>query len=152
MADDIKFIDAETHYSGGSNKYKISFRDIIFNIMQQIGRNANVEFRGGYWEEKPHPNPNVNMTVKVYVPDSREVYSNQVEFLYDLLYNHFDKPTLKKLEDIEKEKGELKEYSDQSEKIEYRTKRQRLNRKLFREISIFLAKENYFETSGIVDY
>lgn len=152
MAEDTVFIDAETHYSGGNYKDKIQFRDIVLSFVQQIGRNANCEFRGGYWEEKPHPNPNFNGVIKIYIPDSREVYSNSVEYLYDILYPHFDKKTLEILEKIEKEKAELKEYKDDQEKIEYRTQRQRLNRKLFREICSFLQRENYFEISGIIDY
>lgn len=152
MADDIKFIDAETNYSGGNFKDKLSFRDIALNTMQQIGRNANCEMKGGYWQEQPHPNPAVNATIKIYIPDTREVYSNEVEYFYDIMYIHFDKKTLETLQAIEEEKQKLKETSnieDIQDRISYRTKRMRLNRKLFREMCCFLGREKYFEVGHI---
>lgn len=85
---DVDFIDAEAR-SGG--KEKITFREIVLSHLKRIGTFASVEFRGGFWEHKPNPDVQRNDTIDVYIYDTREIYSNAVEYLYDILYPHFDK-------------------------------------------------------------
>lgn len=76
------FEDAES-YSFNNLKDKITFRDIILQHLRRISQFASVEFRGGYWEIKETPIStggfSATITNKIYIPDTREVYSNAVE-------------------------------------------------------------------------
>lgn len=172
--DEIKFEDADA-YSVGYNKDKITFRDIILQHVRKITTLASVEFRGGYWEVRPNPNPMSNVDVRIYIPDSREVYSNAIEVLADLLTPYFDnemKEAEKKAieedtkafenntiskqperEDKNPEESEQYErrFGDIENRISYRSQRVKINRRLFRAISCFLYRKRYLELGEIED-
>ena len=163
---DVGFIDAESQPSG---KEKITFREIVLNHLKKIGTFMSVEMRGGYWEEKPHPNPNLNITLKTYIIDTREVFSNSIGYFYELLYPHFDKKMKddgdkleKELEKLYKDKTVIKEqeredknieegktedrkFEDIRDRVSYRTKKAEIHRKLFRALSCFMKRIDYFK-------
>lgn len=105
MQDTEQFIDAES-YSGGKQE-KLTFREIVLQQLKTIGTNANQEFRGGYWNTTEIPMSiggcGTTKTIKHYVPDSREVYSNSIEYLFDLIYPHADKSLIKVGEQVEED-------------------------------------------------
>jgi len=169
-----QFVDAES-YSMNFNKDQLSFKFIVLQHLQRIGQYASVEFRGGFWEEKPHPNIQVNSTIQVYVPDTREVYSNAVEYLADILYPYFDKDMKKSEEEAQKElqkafenntiviekdredkniqEGKIVDriFKKQEDKVFYRSERVKINRKLFRNLCSLLYRKKYLELGKIED-
>lgn len=148
---EFHFEDAETFR--GNYDDKISFKIIVLNQLQKISLNSNVEFRGGYWQQKAIPmQGGVTKITEEYIPDTREVYSNSIEYLHDILFPHFQKN--KKMMAASKEyhdkiNGMLKEFMkdgkfDDEEKVIYRQERIRLCRDLFISLNIFLEEKNYF--------
>lgn len=149
--DEFQFEDAET-YRGGYDD-KISFKMIVLMQLKKIGQNANCEFRGGYWQEKAVPLPNGQMKItEEYIPDTREIYSNSIEYLHDILRPHF-KMNKKVRVASDKAKEELKKLMEQymkdgkfteQEKLEFRDKRIVICRELFVALNGFLEDVNYF--------
>ena len=173
MADELQFQDADS-YSTNYNK-NLTFKDIVLQHIKKIGSYASVEFRGGYWEirETPIVSGNVGGVVKskVYVPDTREVYSNSVEYLADILYPHFDKEMIDKeiklreelskiyqdktvlIEGTRTEQDDLdsRKFSKIEDKILYRDQRVLINRRLFRDLCSFLYRIKYLEIGNLTD-
>lgn len=169
---DTQFEDAE-NYSMNFGKDKLQFKDIIFQHLHKISQFASVEFRGGYWEEKAvSVGGGQTITNRIYVPDTREVYSNAVECFADMLYPHFDKKMKeaeeKAQEDIDKAfkdnsvvveetrtdetPEEAKRYfKDVQQRRSYRDMKLDINRKLFRELCCFLYRKKYLELGSIED-
>jgi len=92
---------------------------------------------------------------KTYVPDSRAVYQNSLDCLYDLTYPYFDTEMTKfsiswdkdwSLTENELEKA--KEETPKNFKIKYWELRILHYRKLFRALSCFLKRENYFKSKS----
>jgi len=173
MAEQTQFIDAD-NYQGGGKFDKVQFRDIALRQLQRISLNANCEFRGGYWETKEVPTGNgQTLTQRIYIPDTREVYSNSVMHLLNMIYPHADKELLSAFEKIEVQIKEAynkftnePERTDQSEKqaeeyerqfsnVEQRTsfrgRKRELLEQLFREICCFLKRIDYFEGQTFED-
>ena len=133
----------------------------------------SVEMRGGYWEEKPHPNPNLNITLKTYIIDTREVFSNSIAYLYEILYPHFDKKMKDEGEKLEKEletlyknktvtkekeredknieegKIEDRKFEDIKDRVSYRTKKADIHRKILRALSCFLKRKDYLKGKDV---
>ena len=161
MNEEVQFIDAEAR--GGANNEKITFKDIVLSHLKKVGVFASVEMRGGFWEHKSHPNPNINETIDTYIPDSREVYSNAVEFLFDLLYAHFDKKMMEaaevfggELDSVYKENTkvvgsskdsgfEFRKFKDGETKVVYRKERLKICRRMFRALCCFLKRKDYLK-------
>lgn len=137
--EDIKFIDAEAYLPQNQG---LTFKDIVLQHFKKIGNLASVEWRGGYYNEKTQVVSNAILTTKEYVPDTREEYSNAVDYLADILLPHFDIEMKDKEEDHNKELEKALEANDKL----YREKKVLLKRKLFRELSSFLQRAKYFET------
>jgi len=173
MTEENKFEDAEG-FSFNYNKNSISFKDIILLHLKKIGEYASVEFRGGYWEKKTRIVSGQILEERIYVPDSREIYSNAVEYLYDMLYPYFDEEMSKAGEKAEKETKEA--FNDNTVEVEperedqnpnearkyrifdnvqdrksFRSERRITNRKLFRELCRFLFRKKYLEMGTIED-
>ncbi len=135
---ELKFIDAEAFLP---EQQGLSFKEIVLNHFKKIGQLASVEFKGGYYNEKTQVINNTILTTKEYIPDTREEYSNAVDYLSDLLFPHYDdeiknfeKEHYKKLNSLDKKNNN------------YREKKLQLKRQLFRELSNFLKRVRYFET------
>jgi hypothetical protein len=141
----------------------LRFKDIVLQHLKKIGTLASVELRGGYWEEKPVVSGGGIITTKTYVPDSREIYSNAVEYFADILYPHFDK----EMKEVEEEAEALIEesykhnttadskgdriFSSMDNKAIFRERRVLINRKLFRELCSFLYRRKYLELGTVED-
>lgn len=169
-----QYEDAES-YSQNYMKDKITFRDIILQHLKKISQYASVEFRGGYWEIKPSPKPSSNIEYKIYIPDTREVYSNAVECFADMLCPYFDQEmkdaeqqaiieekeiyknnTITKQPDREDQNPEEatkyeRIFKDVGDRISYRAERVKINRKLFRALCSFLYRKKYLELGSIED-
>lgn len=173
-----KYVDAESYQGGSYGKDELSFRIIILQHLKRISQLAAVEFRGGYWEikETPISMGSAAYTIKnrVYIPDSREVYSNAVECFADMLAPYFDEQMQKAEEkarkDIEKayldktsvveqekegdEEVEIqpkREFRSTNEKISFRSQKRQINRDLFRALCSFLYRKKYLELGVIED-
>lgn len=146
MSDDISFIDAES-YSTGFND-KVSFRLIVLEHIKRLAVIGSKELRGGYWTKTIVQVGPGAQVIEKYVPDTREEYSNAVNFLYDVLYPHFDEKMIeddKSFEEWEIEESlKLKEiYNDKDEfKTNYVLK---VKRKQFRILNEFLFRRSYLE-------
>ncbi|MBN1385384.1 hypothetical protein JW968_00210 [Candidatus Woesearchaeota archaeon] len=158
--DDVKFIDAES-YQGRADE-KLTFKMIVLEHLRKIGGYSSCEFLGGYWQERPDPRPNSNAIIKIYIPDSREVYSNSVEYLYDILYPHFDEEMKKigqeaekMLEDAYNENTDIidgeRRFKNVDVRITFRDVKRQISRELFRELSCFLYRQKYMEGKSFID-
>ena len=169
-----QFEDADS-YNLNYMKDKITFRDIILQHLKRISQFASVEFRGGYWEVKPHPNPSRNIDYKIYISDTREIYSNSVECLADMLAPYFDEEmrkaeqkAIKEDEEVFKDNTIIKQperedqnpeeakkyerkFKDVLDRVSYRGERVKINRRLFRALCSFLYRKKYLELGSIED-
>jgi len=176
MGDDVRFEDAES-YSFNYDKDKLTFRDIVLQHLRKITQLASVEFRGGYWEVRETPvfSGGATLTIKnrVYVPDTRECYSNAVEVLADLLAPYFDEEMRKAEEEAvkalekalksstvlveptrvdefgESEKGRV--FRNEAGKVLFRDERVKVCRRLFRALCSFLYRKKYLDMGVIED-
>jgi hypothetical protein len=147
MDDNVKFMDAES-YSGGQNK-DITFKQIVLQHVNAISGYASKEMRGSYYEDKVAKGGFVQ---HVYVPDTRDVYSNSVNYLADILFPHFDKEmreaerfTIAEFDRELKKIRELKDVSDDTKTQEYSQMNFRNKRKLFRHLCSFLHRIKYLD-------
>jgi hypothetical protein len=172
--DEQKFEDAEG-YSYNFNKDKLTFKDLILQHLKKITTLASVEFRGGYWEERHINTSHATNTIRTYIPDTRECYSNAVECFADMLFPYFDKE-MKEAEDKckkridkafvensvtveperedeteEEEKKGYRRFKETRDKISFRSEKRRYNRKLFRALCSFLYRKKYLELGSIED-
>lgn len=160
--EEIKFIDAEDITA--SYDKSITFKDIVLRHLQKISTFASVEFRGGYWEERPFVSGGMSGSYKTYVPDTREVYSNAVEYLADILYPHFDEQMINEEKELTKikeqafDKYSRKVDSDSNKQFDSTTLRRfyreaclSANKKLFRSLCSFLYRKRYLELGVLED-
>jgi len=144
----------------------ISYKDIVLQQYRQITLFSNVEFRGGFYntfvnsrgEEKTQ-----------YIPDSREIYSNAVYALAQLLINKFDGKMQQAYEEYEEMKEANKKwfidistpkeeiilgerfYEETTDKINfetYKTKMLEIHQYLYTQLSLLLSRLNYLEFGG----
>jgi len=163
---ETKFIDAD-EFSGSGKNDSLTFKDIVLQHLKKIGTYMSVEFRGGYWEEREVFSGQISNVIRTYVPDTREVFSNSVDYLHDILYPYFDDIMKQKSEDAnrrlkkafedntiikEKDREDTGDEKDKysvgmtlQNRITYRTERVSINRILFRELSCFLHRARYLE-------
>lgn len=158
MADDIQILDAEMQGSG--NRDGLSFQQIVLEYLRKIGHLSSVELRGGYIQE--------TATSKTYVPDSREVLSNAIRHLDNLLFAHYTKDMKKESERItttlkerekyysveveDSEKKKVRRFSTNESRTCYHIERVELYLELFREICIFLKEANYLAVGTEEDW
>ena len=160
---ETNFEDAEQSQFG--NNDNLTFKDIVLQHLKKITIFASVEMRGGFWQETPHPNPSTNAVLKVWTPDSREVYSNAVECLSDMLSPYFDEVMTKAEDKIIKEitksyerntinitgsktKSEFKKLSDG---VNFKIETSLYNKQLFRDLNKFLYRKKYLELGSVND-
>jgi len=159
--EEIQFIDADSYQ--GRDQDKLTFRGIVLKYLIQIGKLASVEYRGGFYTNYVLKDGSIK---EVYVPDTREEMCNAIEYLYTILYPHFDdtmKANSKKFKEIKKrnekefiDKSEPDEtiilgeifYKNEKDKIlldEYKQTKLRLHITLLRNLSCFLKNNNYMQ-------
>lgn len=153
MSEEVIYEDAETQLN--YNK-EITFEGIVFNHLNKILKLASVEWKGGYYTQDHRGNT-------IYNPDTRAMYWNAINALADLCLPHFDGEMEKAENDhVEEEKKLFKIWHKRSEEglpipiIEgseekFKDERVIIKRKLFRELSKFLKRKNYFKEKPIED-
>ena len=168
MEQNLTYLDAE-EYQGNSFQKDISFKDLVMMQLKRILQNSNNEWRGGYWETKEIPVKNGMMSLvqKTYVPDTREIYSNSIEALFDLIFAHGDTKLIEAGTKADSDIDEaFKKYTKEPDKTDqnpkeaiqherkfsditlrttFRSRRRRILQTLFREICCFLKRVDYFE-------
>lgn len=127
------FIDADSFFA----KEGFSFQQIILEYLRKLGSLSAVEFRGGYYNEGKTLLGNVITTSKEYIPDSREVLGNAINFFHLVLCPHYDKA----MQDKDKEIQALIDNEKDKDKLLV------LRLKLFREINYFLKRKGYLEAT-----
>lgn len=157
MEDDTKFQDAE-EYGMAFNKEQLTFKDIVLQHLKKIGAFASVELRGGYFQDRIKNMGGASLTERTYIPDSREVYSNAVNYLSDILFPHFDEEMRKqeeehnkKLKEVLKKIWDDEENEREAKRQKYREKKAENRRKLFRDLCSFLYRKKYLELGKIED-
>lgn len=173
MPEETQFEDAEA-FTYNFNKDKITFKDIILLHLKKIGEYASVEYRGGYWETKTKMSGGLSIEERYYIPDTREVYSNSINYLADMLFPYFDAEMKKafdkadketedafrdtsvivepdKEDDNPKEEKEYRSFKDIESRTSFRSIRVNINRKLFRALCCFLFRKKYLEVGSIED-
>jgi len=153
---DTKFIDAEDYQSGYDSK--LTFKQIVLGHLGRIAFFASKEMRGGYWQDRTKLVSGVSMTEHFYVPDTREEYSNAVNYFSDILSPHFDKQMKQAEGQNNKELDNAYQDSfnktDDGKKLDtqaYRNKKVEIKRKLFRSLNSFLYRKKYLEIGSIED-
>lgn len=159
MEEHTKFEDGEG-FSYNPDKDRMTFRDIILQHLKKITTLASVEMMGGYWQIKETPlvlgNASTTVTSKIYIPDTRECYSNAIEVFSDMLLPYFDKEMKKAEEESSKELEEAynnttieqsghRIFKKSSDQTEFRDQRVLINRQLFRALCCFLYRKKYLE-------
>ncbi|MBT4447104.1 hypothetical protein HOA92_05515 [archaeon] len=167
---DVSFIDAESYQGGGKYGNEVSFKSIVMRQMIKISDNSNVEFRGGFWEQRSIVVGNTVQTIGTYVPDSREIYSNSVLYLSNIVFPHADKELREVIiksrelikealtkysvevdredENIEQGKTYDRKFEEIKDRISFRAFRRAELEKLFVEISCFLKRIDYFDSES----
>lgn len=135
-----QIIDTE-NYTGGREDN--SYKEIIMRHLERLGKFASAEMRGGYEDVKAMPVGNTIMQQTVYVPDAREVYTNSVNHLHDLLLPTFDKEMYEASELI------TEQYEELEKEKQYKEKSWKVARKLFQEISKFLKRDGYLQVNDV---
>ena len=156
--EEIKYIDAES-YQGIKDK-ELSFRMIVLEHLRRLARLGSQEFHGGLWLDRIKAIGSYQVKEQVYESDTREEYSNAVDFLFDILYPHFDEQIKKDVLEFEKweidQETKIKEkYVETNSKTlekkwldkeAYKTELIKITkRKLFRILNQFLFRTRYLE-------
>lgn len=137
MGKDTFEIKEESDYG----QKEVSMKDILLGHIRKISEISSKEFIEGYWEKKPINLQGSVMLTKVYHEDSREAYSNAVDFLVDILYPKGDKA----FKDIV-DKHELLKLDDMDKLMKMREKR-----KIFKEINKMFERTNFFANAEFLE-
>lgn len=158
-------MDQETHYDIGGER-SLSFKDIILNQFNTVVKNANVEFRGGFWTKYISKTGEERL---IYIPDTRETFCNSVRILATVWKKRFQPNMKMRYKVFKKKLKELQEefiqntsvnetvilgenyYTNERDKIlleEYKNKKLELYLVLFSWINEDLAETNYLEIMG----
>lgn len=156
----------------GLGKDGITIKMIAMKQLLVIASLSSVEFRGGYWLKKVIFTKNGQEIIeRTYIPDTREQYANAVNVLHDLLIPRFDDEMKKLSQEINDDLSNLREktlkatkskeavilstdsYSESDKNIIelYRFDKLQLQRELFQELSRFLSRINYMESTPYVE-
>jgi hypothetical protein len=146
MNEDIQFSNMDNWRGGSSGKFGLTFKQIVLQHINRCVVNGSVEWHGGYWNETGS-----NPTIRTYVQNSRDVYSNSVKMLRALLLGYFDKQIKeadKQLEEeFEKERSEYEKLEDKGKDIKYEFYSFKVNWhiKLFEQLIMLSKRLNFFE-------
>jgi hypothetical protein len=148
------------------SKSTLSYKDIVLQQYRQITLLSNVEFRGGFY------NTSINSRGEektIYIPDSREVYSNAVFGLAQLLIPKFDAKMQEAWQEYEEMRDANKKwfidistpkeevilgerfYEETKDKINletYKTRMLEIHQYLYTQLSLLLSRQNYLEFGG----
>ena len=132
-----------------------SIRDIIMNHIKSISAIMRSDWHGGYFGEFPVGAGGGTVIVKKWVHDNREIYCNSVCFLRDVI-----SPYLRNKDSIKGKKeiiASIKSYDDNFDKshkklVGDKLSMVKLHREMFRNITIFLEKNNYLAEGGYEEW
>jgi len=156
-SDNSRYEDGE-NYQFGYDK-ELTFRGIILEHMKRISQFASVEWRGGHYEEKILNSGGSISSIRIYIPDSREVYINAVKCLADMLAPYFDDEMKQAEENVIKDFKEykknvkLKLSSNNKDDIirKYTNYKIEVYQKLFRSLCCFLYRKKYLDIGSLGD-
>ena len=137
---ELTFEDAE---SGGFSygKTSISFREIVLRHLAKIVGLGVAEYRKGYTEKKPMKIGGSIFELEKYHEDGREVYSNAVDSMFDIVQPYFDKDMK---EVVKNHREELEKIDrDIKDNEEFLEEKMFSKRKLWQQLNIFLKKKDY---------
>ena len=132
-------------WSGGGEKFGLTFKQIILMHLNRCVLHGSVEWHGGYWNTTGN-----NPTTRIYVPNSREVYLNSVRMLRACLLGYYDKKMEEKDKKLQKEFEEeeseydKKENSDRNDYL-WRLYKTEWHIELFEELIMLSKRLNFFE-------
>jgi hypothetical protein len=133
--------------------------------VRKVGSLACKEFRGGYWQDRVRMAGTMGTyNEHFYVPDSREEYSNAIDYLFDLLYPYFDAEMKKEAKESEgEESATLKRImpgfdaekdskaTSEAQVQAFRDVKVEIKRKLFRSLSCFLFRKKYLQEGMFIE-
>src|SRR3989344_3930095 len=127
MSDEIQFSNMDSWRGGSSGKFGLTFKQIVLMHINRCVQNGSVEWHGGYWNETGN-----NPTIRTYVQNSRDVYSNSVKMLRACLLGYFDKQIKEADKKLQEEFAiKFKEYEEKETKgkdIKYEDRVQNKNK------------------------
>jgi len=148
MEGEASFGNAE-NWRGSSNKFGLTFKQIILMHINRCVLKGSVEWHGGYWNKLIKE----NQTEKYYVQNSRDVFINSVTILKSILKGYYDKKMVESDKDIEEElnkitkENETLEESNQNIKQFYKKKLD-IYLRLFEELVMLSKRLNFFEAES----
>ena len=144
--EDVEFIDADTDFR--ANKAN-TFKDIVMNHLAKISTICTKEFKEGYWENRPVATAGGVYMSQVYKEDTRDAYTNSIDFLHDLMLPKFDNEAKFSIDiinnDLESKKPNIKD------KNEWRDEKLLARRLIFQQLSLLLKRLDYLESGAIED-
>lgn len=160
------FVDAEVGFTGGKAE-DLNFRFTIMMHLNRIMKASGCEWHGGFWQSSTVIGMGGQaVTTRKYIPDSRQVFANNVLGLYDASWAHLQgHEAQKKVEDVVKRidtmhkelANQMKKSRDENETgIGMFANAKSVNfelimlyRELLRELMVFLKAKSFFEQGGI---
>lgn len=143
-----------------------SFKEIALGHFNRCVKLMSVEFRGGYWTIMTSKD---GTPKEVYIPDTREIYSNAVLGLTLILQPKYDKDMKEAFKEYNKSIEALKkEFTDKSSVDEdivlgeafytsekdkllletFKQKKLQVYLNLFSDVSLLLGRRNYLSIGG----
>lgn len=132
---DVQFFEPDDRFG-----QKLDFNTIIMRQIDKVRTAGSVEWMGGYWERKPYSISGMSGAMsEEYVPDTREVYINSVDVLFDLLLPYFDDVFDKEFKDLEQKKEKTLEEKYDEIKHQYKVVDEEYDQHQAREQKGFLS-------------
>lgn len=119
------------------NEEKLTLKEIMLRHIRKISDICSKEFAHGYWKKKPFKTSDGIVFVEERIEDSREAYSNAVDFLIDLALPQSDNIFKNFVKDNDKD------YSGEYNKEE----RMKTRRKIFKSMNEMFVRLNFFSQS-----
>ena len=150
-ASEIGFVDAEGTYS--TDKDPISFKLIVLIHLKKITQLCCCEWHGGYWKNSTKVSGGMSWQERTYKEDTRECFWNAINCLYDLCSPYFDKQMIEEDKNIQQQIDllEEKQPKEKDDKKIILNKKMSVMRKLFRCLSSFLKRQDYFKGKTFED-
>jgi len=138
---DETIIQERTDFKRGSFDYEF----LLMRAADKCRIAGSVEFRGGYWMERPTLVNNNVVQERVYVPDTRKVFIESVTTMSLLLEPKKDEEFIKAMNELDKEvvsakKAREKNSNKEEATAEFYTEMVRIKREEFRQIMLLIAR------------
>lgn len=140
-----RFVGAE-EFQGAQQG--VLFKDIVMLQVKRIAELGSKEMMGGYWQRTPRMLGQQPVMEEVYIPSSREEYSNAVALLEHLLLPHFDDVMTREAEKIRKAKQAALKLVSLAHTVIRSKVKLKYHIRLFRQLSLLLKRLDYFSEMG----